>query len=677
MIFESLTVENWRGFYGTETIYFSTSKEKNTTIVYAQNGVGKTNLLNAIMWCLYEELTPSFKKPSDILNHEAARRERKSYHVTIYLRSDDNQLYRITRSGGKQSGFSIHIISDDGNQKPLPGSAKLFVNSILPRDMAGYFINDGEGDDLTTDDNGMISISRSIEDILGFRMAKRAIEDITSIRREYYGQWKKLNKEEELSSDIENLENIRTELDDTKSSLESDQEILSRYEVDLGKINTKMGNSNIPLIKAKQDERASKEKSLKRAKSNLRALKEKKITLIKSYATASFSAKIKDSDLDFLNEENLKGKFPGDFNRQLVNDILARKECLCGTKICDGTKEFEAINSLLSSAADSETLHRLQNARAKITEINTLSKHITQSITDNFKAFDREERSIDRLEKKLAELSDEIDSSGFEQAEKLEKERKILNGKISNTHQAIGRAKARIDSLDKEVSTLNSRIKNVKATSPIVEQLNRKMHLCDEIISGINSTLKSTREEVLAKLQTRIDEFLDTYLQQDYSVKITEDKKIGLTDRYGNFIAPSEGQSAILKFIYISTLVSIAREHRDVDTNIFTAGAIAPLLFDAPFSKLQASYAINVANTLPGLVDQLVIIMYQDSSKPIDEILKANGKLGKIYCFNQNSQGSQKENDVSEIIIDGVSKTIASYDQEIDRVKIEEVKNYV
>jgi hypothetical protein len=189
--------------------------------------------------------------------------------------------------------------------------------------------------------------------------------------------------------------------------------------------------------------------------------------------------------------------------------------------------------------------------------------------------------------------------------------------------------------------------------------------------------LKSTREEVVAKLQIRIDEFLDTYLQQDYSVKITLFQKIGLTDRYGNFIAPSEGQSAILKFIYISTLVSIAREHRDVDTNIFTAGAIAPLLFDAPFSKLQASYAINVANTLPGLVDQLVIIMFQDSSKPIDDILKANGKLGKVYCFNQDIQGPQKENDITEITIDGVTKTIASYDQEIDRVKIEEVKSYV
>jgi len=677
MIFESVTVENWRGFYGTETIHFSTSKDKNTTIVYAQNGIGKTNLLNAIMWCLYEEVTSSFKKPSDILNHEAKRKGRKSYHVSIYLRSDDNQLYRIQRSGGKQSGFAIHMISDDGNQTPLAGSAKLFVNSILPKDMAGYFINDGEGDDLTTDENGMISISRSIEDILGFRMANRAIDDIDSIRKEYLSKWKRLNKEGELSSDITDLETLQEELDEAKSTLKDNRDILTTYEVNLGRINSQMGNSNIPAIKAKQAERASKEKSLKRARSVLKELKDKKKTLIKSYATASFSAKIRSSDLDFLNEESLKGKFPGDFNRQLCVDILAQKKCLCGTPICDGTKEFETINALLSSAADSGTLHRLQNARAKITEIKTLSEQINKRITDNFTRCDHEERSIDRLEKKLEELSIEIDSSGFEDAQKLEKERSKLTSKITNTNQMIGRTEVTIERLVKNISAVQARINNVKSVTPIVEQLNRKMHLCDEITSSINSRLKSTREEVLAKLQIRIDEFLATYLQQDYSVKITDDRKIGLTDRYGDFIAPSEGQSAILKFIYISTLVSIAREHRDVDTNIFTAGAIAPLLFDAPFSKLQSSYAVNVANTLPDLVDQLVIIMFQDSSKPIDDILKTNGKLGKVYCFNQDIQGSQKDNDITEITIDGVRKTIASYDQEIDRVKIEEVKSYV
>ena len=190
MIIESVSVENWRGFYGEETIHFSTSKEKNTTIIYAQNGIGKTNLLNAIMWCLYGELTPSFKRPSDILNHTAAREGRKSYHVRVYLQSEDNQLYQVARSGGDLENFKVHIISDDGNHSPLSGSPSLFVNSILPKDMAGYFINDGEGDDLTTDKNGMISISRSIEDILGFRMAKKAINDIETIRTENFSKWK-------------------------------------------------------------------------------------------------------------------------------------------------------------------------------------------------------------------------------------------------------------------------------------------------------------------------------------------------------------------------------------------------------------------------------------------------------------------------------------------------------
>lgn len=677
MIFESLTVENWRGFYGEQTIHFSTSKEKNTTIVYAQNGVGKTNLLNAIMWCLYEELTPSFKKPDDILNHHASREGRNSYHVSIYLRSEDNELYKIQRSGGNISNFRVHVISEDGNHSPLPGSAKLFVNSILPKDMAGYFINDGEGDDLTSDDNGMISISRSIEDILGFGMAKRALDDVVQIRKEYFGKWKTLNKEGDLSSEIRQVEILQNDLQMVEESLSSNQEVLAKYEFNLSEINSAMGNSDIPSIKAKQQKRASQEKALTRAKSNLKSLRAKKKTLIKEYATASFSAHLKTSDLDFLEQENLKGKFPGDFNLQLVTDIIARRECLCGTEICEGTEEYNAIKSLLSSAADGGTLDRLQNARAKINTINTLSGQINKRIKENFTQYQAEERAIDRINKVLEELSLEIDDSGFEGIKTLEKNRNIYRAKINATNQAIGRSQQKIVDLEEDIAAINAKLKTANNVSPMVEQLDRKMDLCDEIIVNIKKKLSATREDVLVKLQIKIDEFLDTYLQQDYSVKITEDRKIGLVDRRGNFIAPSKGQAAILKFIYISTLVSIARENRDVDTNIFTAGAIAPLMFDAPFSDLQPTYAINVANTLPGLVDQLVIIMYQDASKPIDEILKGNKQLGKVFCFNQDLEGPKKENSTCTITVDGVTKTIVSYEQKRDRVRIEEVISYV
>lgn|GEM_PF-1288045 len=677
MIFESVTVENWRGFYGEQTIHFSTSKKKNTTIVYAQNGVGKTNLLNAIMWCLYEELTASFKIPTDILNHYAASEGRNSYHVSIYLRSEDDQLYKIQRSGGNISNFKVHVISEDGNHSPYQGSAKLFVNSILPKDMAGYFINDGEGDDLTSDANGMISISRSIEDILGFGMAKRALDDVVQIRKEYFVKWKALNREGDLSSEIVEVEILQNDLEIIEDTLKGDQEILGTYDVQLAKINSMMGNSDIPTIKAKQQKRSSHEMALSKAKSNLKLFRAKKKTLIKDYATASFSADINITDLDFLEKENLKGKFPGDFNLQLVTDIIARKECLCGTKICEGSEQYAQIIALLASAADGGTLDRLQNVRAKITRINTLSGQINKRIKENFDQCMAEERNIDRISKVLDELSIEIDDSGFEAIKTLEKNRNMYRDKITSTNQAIGRSQQKISDLGKRIAAINVKLKTANNVSPMVEQLDRKMELCDRITTNIESKLSSTRKDVLVKLKDKIDEFLDTYLQQDYSVKITADRKIGLVDRRDNFIAPSKGQSAILKFIYISTLVSIARENRDVDTNIFTAGAIAPLMFDAPFSDLQPTYAINVANTLPDLVDQLVIIMYQDASKPIDEILRGNGQLGKVYCFNQELEGPIKDNNASSITVDGVTKTVVSYEQKRDRVKIEEVISYV
>lgn len=677
MIFESVTVENWRGFYGEQTINFSTSKTKNTTIVYAQNGVGKTNLLNAIMWCLYGTLTPSFKKPDDILNHHALREGRNSYHVSIYLRSEKNELYKVQRSGGNISNFRVHVISDDGNHSPYQGSPKLFVNSILPKDMAGYFINDGEGVDLTSDTNGMISISRSIEDILGFGMAKRALDDVNRIRKEYRSQWNSLNSAGDLSKEIAREEELQGDLENVQKTLNDNQEALVNYEFQLSKINSAIGGSDIPTIRAKQQNRESKERALSKAKSDLRELRNIKKTLIKEYATASFSANIKMSDLDFLEKENLKGKFPGDFNQQLVNDIIARKECLCGTAICEGSDQYKTIQSLLSTAADGGTLDRLQNARAKINSINTLAKQITDRIKRNFERCQAQERSIDRIKRELEELSLELADSDFENIKKLEGKRNSYRAKITATNQAIGRSTQKISDLKVEIATISVKLKTARNVSPQVEQLDRKIELCDQIMDNINDTLEATREEVVTLLKVKIDEFLDTYLQQDYSVKITEDKKIGLVDRRGNFIAPSKGQSAILKFIYISTLVSIARDNRDVDTNIFTAGAIAPLMFDAPFSDLQSIYAINVANTLPSLVDQLVIIMYQDSSKPIDEILKGNLRLGKVYCLNQELEGPRRDNVATQITVDGVVKTIVAYEQKRDRVKIEEVISYV
>lgn len=53
MKFKSIKIENFRQYKGPIEIDFSLDHDKNFTIIRGTNGAGKTNLLNAITWCLY------------------------------------------------------------------------------------------------------------------------------------------------------------------------------------------------------------------------------------------------------------------------------------------------------------------------------------------------------------------------------------------------------------------------------------------------------------------------------------------------------------------------------------------------------------------------------------------------------------------------------------------------
>jgi len=53
MILERLVLENFRQFRGRQELVFSDLKERNITIVHAENGFGKTTILKALLWVLY------------------------------------------------------------------------------------------------------------------------------------------------------------------------------------------------------------------------------------------------------------------------------------------------------------------------------------------------------------------------------------------------------------------------------------------------------------------------------------------------------------------------------------------------------------------------------------------------------------------------------------------------
>ena len=66
----SVEIENYRQYYGNHKVNFA-SREEGFTVIMGKNGEGKSNLLNAINWCLYENEPHGIGE--DVKEHESEK----------------------------------------------------------------------------------------------------------------------------------------------------------------------------------------------------------------------------------------------------------------------------------------------------------------------------------------------------------------------------------------------------------------------------------------------------------------------------------------------------------------------------------------------------------------------------------------------------------------------------
>ena len=71
MKLKRLKLKNFRCFYGESEIEFAGGDKKNSTVIHGENGAGKTVLLNAFKWVLYEQLTSGVQLEKQLVTKRA------------------------------------------------------------------------------------------------------------------------------------------------------------------------------------------------------------------------------------------------------------------------------------------------------------------------------------------------------------------------------------------------------------------------------------------------------------------------------------------------------------------------------------------------------------------------------------------------------------------------------
>ena len=102
----SIELSDFRSFYGTQRIILSNSDQKRVTIFHGENGAGKTNLLNAVHWCMTGIFTRSFQESKSLVNRVALQESRRSCYVEIIFCDEavnGGREYRVRRTGANDA----------------------------------------------------------------------------------------------------------------------------------------------------------------------------------------------------------------------------------------------------------------------------------------------------------------------------------------------------------------------------------------------------------------------------------------------------------------------------------------------------------------------------------------------------------------------------------------------
>lgn len=198
--FNALEVCNFKAFYGTHRLNLRTFPEegKNLVLIGAQNNVGKTTLMEAIYYTLYDigELPNINKKPSYIravwerLNRDARSEGIDDFHVALELTvkgkgfTRDLRIIRRWTIVNPDSQLINWQVEVEEEGKPLvmitddTPAYKEFLANTIPHNIASFFLFDGERIQQFAEDEQQEEFTAAVEAILQIDLYKQLRSDI-------------------------------------------------------------------------------------------------------------------------------------------------------------------------------------------------------------------------------------------------------------------------------------------------------------------------------------------------------------------------------------------------------------------------------------------------------------------------------------------------------------------
>lgn len=695
MKIEKLILEDFRQFRGRQEIVFSTLNEKNVTLVHAENGFGKTALLNALLWGFYghDGLTADLAHKERIIHEGVAarskHRERTAATVTIFFTHEDGK-YTLTRTltleqqdqDHKKTDLTLEVQRDDGQTFNVSVPQQK-IQALMPDGISKFLFFNGERIDHLAMEENASQITDAIRQMLGLKLIQTAIEDLQhqNVRGKIRSELRARTSDEKAKL-IDKQADVDQQILDLTEKKQTIQKNLSAADNELVTVNNKLkANQEAHQLQAR---RVHLEKQRDNLNERLQAVTKRLAQIVAEDGYALFADRLVKRGKEIVLRLRSEGKIPARVLNDFLKELLERKVCICKRHLAPGSPEHKAVEELMTFAGDQQFNNNVSALDNAIGVIESLLQRTRDSL---------QEANCERLtirgeltaaNEEIASIHQKLGGKEDEEVSKLEDSREKLLLKQRELLGEQGRTDQKLEESKVQREELAQAIQKIIDSETDAQRAQRRLDAVEESAKVLEHILQFETEELRPLLNDEINNHFKKIIDRAYWAELSDDfvlsirKSVALENGDEGptlDVAQSTGQRQITSLVFIASLVSLARQRGKIPTILRgLTGAEYPMVMDSPFGQLSTRFRAGVARWIPSLAPQVIIfVSHTQFEGPVAAELKKSRKVGRRYYLAYH--GPELPKDAEQELLVGKTPVQVYFESKEEHTKICELES--
>jgi DNA sulfur modification protein DndD len=657
----SIILCNFRQFYGKTPEIKLACGVQNTTVIHGNNGAGKTALMNAFTWVLYEKFSAAFAAEERLVNKRALAEAEIGKAVAcwaeIVFEHDSNRYkaYRVCRAYKTESSvehspseLSLTLAKDDGRWMPTAQHPEDIIGRILPESLHQYFFFDGERIEQIVRYDKRAEIAEATKELLGVEVLNRSIRHLIDAR-------KSLETDLTIVGDAESKKLLNDknkcekELDDLIKRQAEIQDELANH----GEVKRTINASLLELSGAGELQKLRDELEIQKAlfKEQLARASD---AIKKAISGRAYGMFLSDAATEFqaiFSGLREGGLLLSGIQRPFLESLLAQQQCICGTELSEGSEACENVTGWLGKAGFGDVDEATIRISDRVNEIDRQVADFWEEI-DRFQGNIRRDRTeLARLENQLEDINNKLRNYPSGDVSGLQRNLDEIEIKIGDLHRETGSNQQQIESLKVQFAALNKQIDKQQMNEERQILAQRRIAATQDAIDRLIEVRSRLEKQFCSQLEKRVQDIFSQISFTPYTPKLSDKYELTLVENTSgkeSLVAASTGENQILSLSFIGGIIDGVREWSQKNTLMGPDSSTFPIVMDSPFGSLDEIYRKQIANKIPKLANQLIVLVTKTQWRG-EVAREMESCTGREYVLVYNSPKTDCEEDSIEL----------------------------